>query len=428
MVVARFLSVRYRQHKSLVLSLDHSNASAGGGLTVSGLRATTLPRPTRRVLIAVVFTIVAAIVGCPAALAQTAWVVVPSPNTSSTEQNVLNGVTCVSSSQCWAVGSYFNGSLGLTQTLIQEWNGTSWSIISSPNVPGAFQELRSVSCVSDTECWAVGTVHSSPPATLIEKWNGTTWSIVGSPDLGESGGLLFGVTCASSSTCFAVGFQSNSGDAFGYPLIEEWNGVTWSAIHPPTPGANEGVLVGVSCASRSRCWAVGQYFTGDASATLVERWDGKSWSDVNSPNSSSASGNTLVSVTCLSKAKCWAVGSTNEAPGFNATLIEKWSGGSWSIVPSANSSRPENFLGGVSCIQRSDCWAVGTTQSAAGDLPEALIEHWNGSSWSLVSVPNPSSSTRSLLTGVTCHSSGCWAVGTSGHDGGQDQTLILHTG
>ena len=394
---------------------------------VSGLRVTRLPRRTRRVLIGVVVASIAATVGSPAGLAQSAWVVVPSPNTSSTEQNVLLGVTCVSSSQCWAVGSYFNSSLGLSQTLIEEWDGISWSIVSSPNVPGVFQELRSVTCVSNTECWAVGWYRDNSLGlnhTLIEEWDGTSWSIVSSPDLGERGAELFDVTCASSSTCFAVGWHFNSNDTRGHPLIEEWDGVKWSAVPPPTPGGNEGVLAGVTCASRSRCWAVGAQYMGATGATLVERWNAKSWSVVDSPNPSSASHSSLGKVTCLSNGNCWAVGSTVEAPGFNATLVERWSGGSWSIVPSANSNRAENFLQDVSCLQRSDCWAVGTTQDASGANPQALLEHWNGSSWSLVNAPTP---TRALLSGITCQRGECWAVGT-GSDSGQFQTVILHSG
>jgi hypothetical protein len=388
---------------------------------MSGLRVTTLPRRTWRVLIAAVVAFIAATGGSAAAPAQSAWVVVPAPNTSTAEQNVLNGVACVSNSQCWAVGTYFNGSLGLGQTLIEEWNGTSWSITSSPNVPGMSQELRSVACESDTECWAVGSVHSSPPTTLIERWNGTSWSIVTSPGLAE-GAALFDVTCASTSMCVAVGQHFDSNDLRGHPLIEQWDGVSWSIVRPPTPGGNEGVLTGVSCRSRSRCWAVGQYFTEGNGATLAVRWNGKSWSVVASPNSSSASDSTLGTVTCLSNANCWAVGSTVEAPGFNATLVERWRGGSWSIVPSANSSRAENFLQGVSCRRRSDCWAVGSTQDVSGANSQSLLEHWNGNSWSVVSAPTP---TRAMLTDITCQRSECWAVGT-GSESGQFQTVILH--
>jgi hypothetical protein len=366
----------------------------------------------------------------PGALAASPWVVVSSPNSSSTEQNVLLKVACVSYSRCWAVGSHFDSGLRVGQTLIEGWNGSSWSIVASPNVPGEFQELRGVACAAPDECWAVGW-HSSPPQTLIERWNGTSWSIASSPDPGDPYAQLFDVTCASRSECWAVGWHFKPGDSFGYPLIERWDGAAWSAIHPPTPNGDEGGLFGVTCSSRSRCWAVGTQFEGSAGAslTLVEEWNGKSWSVVSSPNPSTAEESTLGSVTCQSAANCWAVGSTAEAGGGNrnATLVEKWNGRSWSLVPSANTSRAENFLQGVSCVRRSHCWAVGSTQDSLGTHPEALIEEWNGSNWSVVSSPSPSGSIGSALGGVTCPSNGCWAVGTY-NPGVQFQTLIEHNG
>src|SRR5438128_5538070 len=72
----------------------------------------------------------------PLAPAAPGWSIVASANTSATQTNYLNGVTCVSASDCWAVGYYNNGSggSGVGQTLIEHWNGTSWSIVPSPNV------------------------------------------------------------------------------------------------------------------------------------------------------------------------------------------------------------------------------------------------------------------------------------------------------
>jgi hypothetical protein len=363
------------------------------------------------------------------ALAETPWVVVNSPNTSPTQQNFLHDVTCVSQSSCWAVGGYFDPAVHADQTLVVDWNGTAWSIVPSPNVPGVFQELRGVACGGRTECWAVGW-HSSPPQALIETWTGTSWSIVSSPDPGDSYAQLFDVTCASRSECWAVGMHFTPSDSFGHPLIFRWDGAAWSAIHPPTPGGDQGVLSAVTCSSRSRCWAVGEHFTGTdgAGRTLIEEWNGKSWSVVGSPSSSTAIESGLHGVTCLSRASCWAVGATVEGGGLNSTLVERWDGRSWSLVPSPNTGRPENFLGGVGCVQRSKCWAVGTTQDIAGTAPQALIEEWDGSSWAVVNAPTPTGSIRSLLEGMACVGRGCWAVGTYASGAvGQDQTLILHT-
>src|SRR4051794_39133556 len=53
------------------------------------------------------------------------WAMFAAPN--MTDQG-FNAVSCVSSSDCWAVGSY-NDSNFVAHTLTEHWNGTSWSIV-----------------------------------------------------------------------------------------------------------------------------------------------------------------------------------------------------------------------------------------------------------------------------------------------------------
>src|SRR6185295_13278072 len=84
------------------------------------------------------------------------WTIVNSPNTSSTQYNYLLGVTCAAASECWATGYYSNDS-GVPQTLIQRWNGTSWTIVDSPNTDASQENiLYSVACAETSNCWAVG--------------------------------------------------------------------------------------------------------------------------------------------------------------------------------------------------------------------------------------------------------------------------------
>jgi hypothetical protein len=72
-------------------------------------------------------------------------------------------------------------------TLAEQWNGSSWATVSSPNPAGAQNSsLQSVACTQVTNCWAVGVWTTSPePGTeiehvLIERWNGKDWTIVAS--------------------------------------------------------------------------------------------------------------------------------------------------------------------------------------------------------------------------------------------------------
>src|SRR5438132_7227001 len=109
------------------------------------------------------------------------WSIVTSPNSSATQTNYLNGVTCVAANDCWAVGYYNDGSgvAGTGQTLIEHWNGTAWSISPSPNGGTRGNLLEGVTCTSAANCWAVGYYYNANNVaqTLVERWNGTVWSV-----------------------------------------------------------------------------------------------------------------------------------------------------------------------------------------------------------------------------------------------------------
>jgi hypothetical protein len=81
-----------------------------------------------------------------------------------------------------------------------------------------------VSCTSATACTAAGFYsNATTTVTLAERWNGTTWSIQTTPNpTGGSGSTLDGVSCASAKACTAVGGYNNG--TTGVTLAERWNG------------------------------------------------------------------------------------------------------------------------------------------------------------------------------------------------------------
>src|SRR5438477_4110884 len=95
--------------------------------------------------------------GLQAALAANvppAWTIVPSPAPSN---HLLNAVSCVSASHCFAAGATFDG--GMTDTLIEGWDGSGWSVVPSPSknpAGGGGSMLRDLSCASPTSCVTVG--------------------------------------------------------------------------------------------------------------------------------------------------------------------------------------------------------------------------------------------------------------------------------
>jgi hypothetical protein len=142
----------------------------------------------------------------------TRWSVVPSPSPAG--QGILYGVSCVSAAMCVATGTYGVTGFGY-QTLVESWNGTSWSVVPSPS-PGHPDQnaLGSVSCLSATDCTAVGDYNGygpeDPIKTLVESWDGTSWSVVPSPSHSTSVSQLDSVSCVSATACTAAGYRENT--------------------------------------------------------------------------------------------------------------------------------------------------------------------------------------------------------------------------
>ena len=107
----------------------------------------------------------------------------------------LNGVSCTGLSACTGVGNWHevrcnNGqpscncfkSPGCTfraGTLVEQWNGSAWSVQSTLNPDGneRYVDLYDVSCTA-TGCTAVGDVLNG---TLAEQSDGTNWTVEGHP-------------------------------------------------------------------------------------------------------------------------------------------------------------------------------------------------------------------------------------------------------
>ena len=305
--------------------------------------------------------------------------------------------------------------------------GPRWSIVESPNngSPGTNQ-FFATTCVSASDCWAVGYSDiGNGYSTLIERSNGSVWKIVSSPN-NSGNNILYGVTCTSTLDCWAVGTYWDD-DLFQRTLIEHWNGDVWNIVSSPNRGLSSppiDVLVGVACMSASECWAAGSNDDRNGvGQTLIERWDGTSWTIVDSPNPSGS--NSFRAVTCASPSQpeeCWAVGQTVIDLGRAQTLVEQWDGGTWSIVSSPNSGA-WNDLWGVTCASQGDCWAVGDYSGVTNE--QTLIEHWNGILWTIVSSPNTSTMQDNYLAAVACASArDCWAVGDHTNGSGVFQPQV----
>ncbi|HEX6518949.1 MAG TPA: hypothetical protein VF070_02895 [Streptosporangiaceae bacterium] len=316
----------------------------------------------------------------------------------------IDSMSCVSATSCMAVGSFLNRN-GITDTLAEAWNGTSWRKQTTPNpaadtVPAAAPALTGVSCPVAGFCEAVGAyTNGLTGAILAQSWNGTAWTSQSVPSpSGSTSVVLRTVSCTSPTFCEAVGFSdSNSGTT---PLAETWNGTAWSVQSVPVPaGEIIAILGGVSCVSATFCEAIG------GSPTFAEMWDGTSWTPQAMPGGGG-------SVSCVSASFCVAVG------GGGATGSAIWNGSSWTAQPiPAPAGATSASIRAVSCSSAQACEAVGSySTSVSTTAGPSLAEMWNGTSWTVQSTPNPAGAAETTLTAVSCAATAtCEAGGDFGH-------------
>ena len=332
------------------------------------------------------------------------WTMQATPNPQAAYSQ-LNGISCVTSTNCIAVGSSTTN-LGATTTLAEAWNGTTWSIVATPNPAGATSsQLNGVACASSQTCIAVGSsTGASGSVTLAETWNGTTWAVVTTPNpAGASSSQLNGLACHAAASCMAVG---SSTDASGTTttLGETWDGITWAIDTTANKtGSSYSELLAISCTSATSCIATGDalHSTSDV-VPLVEAFNSPSWTLESVDVSAGAVDTYLAAVSCPEATACTAVGDSSET-----LLSEFWNGTRWKHVLTSPLAQTSNTLAAVSCPTATACTEVGTYLESPSDS-QALIDSWNGSAWTMTA----STVINSNLAGVSCTSPGvCMAVG-----------------
>ena len=170
----------------------------------------------------------------------------------------------------------------------------------------------------------------------------------------------------------------------------------WQVVPSQNPQPHlvtDSEFASVSMGSAADGWAVGTFLAANAVGhPLAEHWDGTAWTRVPAPMPSGTQAG-LAGVDELSTGNAWAVGnSANGSPGEgnidNEPLIEHWDGSAWSIVNGvtlpSGSTGVLNAIGGTG---PDDLWAVGYTLNADATMEQVLFEHFDGTGWQRAAFP-----------------------------------------
>ena len=245
------------------------------------------------------------------------------------------------------------------------------------------------------------------------------WTVAPIPPTGQNG-VLYGVAAPSDTNAWAVGYSNAAANGLGAKaVIDHWNGTAWSqATAPAISGSAD--LLAASSSGANDAWAVGYYrIQRYTFYPLALRWNGTAWATSPSATSAMPTNTILYGVADISPTDAWAFGN-------NATLasgeLAQWNGSTWSRVtyPLPTSTGYSQTLNGISADSPSDVWIVGSYLLQVGQSPrwETFSDHWNGSTWSVVPMPLVGGSDPLLTYQINAMDAisptNVWAVGGSG--------------
>jgi hypothetical protein len=253
------------------------------------------------------------------------WAVQTTPVPSESTSSELVAIGCNNTAECMAAGSAMIG--GVKKAVIEEWNSPTWTLSTVPLPEGAkSSQLDGVDCLFSNLCVAVGryTTSGGSIKSLVEFWNGTAWSIqtVTDPE-GAAQSTLLDVACSTpANRCTAVGGWKNS-LSNQFTLAYRFNGsTTWTLQSTPNPsGSIASVFQEVSCPTETSCTADGSWVSGGGGSnqTLAEVWNGTSWSIQGTPNPSGAVFSAFFGLSCRSTT-CMGVGWSRNSLEVDSTM------------------------------------------------------------------------------------------------------------
>jgi len=351
--------------------------------------------------------------------------------------NVLFSTASINAGDIWAVGVQTNASL-YDQLLAEHWNGTTWSVVTTPSQNAFHNDFNAVAAVSTNDVWAVGEywVDATPSGVtvLAQHWDGATWTNVAIPQP-TAFSYLFGVTAIASNNVWAVGTYF-SGSAW-LTLVERWNGVSWAQTPSVSPNSFDNELFDVSAFSSTDVWVVGEQSLDPLGNlplhSLAQHWDGGTWTTLTTPDLGPAgSSNEILGVNALEAGHAVGVGYGNFINGTTSRVGVAWDlttgGPSSASFESGPGTGDSAFLG----VARSGAalWAVGywrNTNSPRQTMVRPAT--WNSTThaltWSPMGTSENQSSLGNVLFGVTAISPyAFWAVGYDVSGANAAQTYV----
>jgi hypothetical protein len=189
----------------------------------------------------------------------------------------LHGLDMLSAVEGWAVGGSGPGvGAAFTSTLVTRWDGNGWHTVPSPNPGTLANQLNAVAARATDDVWAVG--HASSAArqseALVLHWDGSAWTQVPTPVLPGLRNELLGVAMAGPNSLWAVGTSFRTETGGQTSLVLHWDGSTWESLPAAFPLVTQ--TSAVTVVAERDVWFAGYITLSKGAETAhIAHWDGQ---------------------------------------------------------------------------------------------------------------------------------------------------------
>jgi hypothetical protein len=315
------------------------------------------------------------------------WHVAAGAAPTGDHQDRLVAIAGSASYDLWAVGDRLPDPRHVFP-LLEHWDGRRWAYSAGASLGGRQAYLTSVAALSSDDVWAVGdfaSVGPRPSAPLIEHWDGRSWSLRPTHALTRLKGALpqtlASVVALAPDDVWVSGHGVRAGP---FDVFLHWNGASWKLTPGPhliSPRLGSAWMQILGADRRGRVWAVGGWVRGQSEAGvpaggIVERWNGRQWE----LGRHAAWRKPLTRVAPVAPDDVWAItGGSFTIAGFgygvDPVQVLHWNGRSWEVELSLGMSSV--IPTGLVAVSADDAYVIGQ------DLPtqQPFIEHWDGTRW-----------------------------------------------
>lgn len=251
----------------------------------------------------------------------------------------------------------------------------SWQLVADQPQPSGVGQLVSVFAKGPNSAWAGGASGYQP---LIEHWNGTTWTNVTPTGRAfrTNGTTVDGIGASSAANVWGMVESATNGYAMRF------NGTSWTKYSFHRYLTDTGIAV----ESRKNVWAFGM--DGDY-RPFVRHFNGTRWSYVRVPAvplaESSAAWNDIDAVGPTTSSFC------DSCIGTARDVLMHWNGKAWRSVklPGLSMTKKEYFTpNGIVATRTGGAWITGDVEGTANSqVRRHRLLHWTGKTWKVYSSP-----------------------------------------